>query len=142
MKVSALTYNYNLSKLIDLGRKWAPDVYGGKDFIFEYSAASYATFLDKNRDLKLHIYTDDVGLMKEKMKKYDVPLNIEYIDFSNEIDKFIGSKYSFDVLTHFIHYAKSSNDFTVKIDNDLVFYGPLPRPTENCVFVWKPRLRT
>jgi len=137
MKVIALTYDYNLSKLIDLGRKWAPAVYGGKEFIFDYSAASYATFLDKNRDLKLHIYTDDVELMKEKMEKYDVPKNIEYIDFSTEIKKFVRSKYSFDVLTHFIYFAKSNDDFTVKIDNDLVFYGPLPKPTENCVFVWK-----
>jgi hypothetical protein len=137
MKIIALTYDYNLSKLIDLGRKWAPDVYGGRDFIFEYSAASYATFLDKNRDLKLYIYTDNIELMQEKMDKYNVPKNIEYIDFSDEINSLRDSKYSFDVLTHFIHSAKSKTEFTVKIDNDLVFYGPLPKPTSNCVFVWK-----
>ncbi len=76
MKVIALTYNYDLPKLIDIGRKWAPDVYGNKEFIFDYSAASYATFLDKHRNQTIHLYTDDIELLKHKMEQYDVPQNI------------------------------------------------------------------
>lgn len=137
MKVISLTYNYNLSKLIDMGRRWAPEVYRGKEFIFGYSAASYATFLDKNRDQQLHVYTDDVDFLKSKMEKYDVPQNIIYIDFSEDINKLKDSDYTFDMLTHFIHSAKSKDDFTVKIDNDLIFTGKLPLPNKNEVFVWK-----
>lgn len=137
MKVIALTYSYSIPKLIEIGRKWAPHVYGDKEFIFEYSAASYATFLDKNRDLTLHLYTDDVKLLKLKMEQYDVPQNIVYVDFSEDINRLRDSKYSFDMLTHFIYSAKSKDEFTVKIDNDLVFTGPLPKPTDNSVFVWK-----
>ena len=137
MKVIALTYNYDLPKLIDIGRKWAPDVYGNKDFIFEYSAASYATFLDKHRDQTIHLYTDDVELLKTKMEQYDVPQNIIYVDFSEDINRLKSSRYSFDMLTHFIYSAKSKDEFTVKIDNDLVFTGTLPEAGPNSVFVWK-----
>lgn len=137
MKVIALTYAYDMPKLMDIGRKWAPSVYGDKEFIFEYSAASYATFLDKHRDLTLHLYTDDVEFLKSKMEKYNVPQNIVYVDFSEDINKLSNSKYSFDMLTHFIYSAKSDKEFTVKIDNDLVFHGSLPTPIENSVFVWK-----
>lgn len=137
MKVIALTYNYNLPKLIDIGRKWAPSVYGDKEFIFEYSAASYATFLDNHKDQMLHIYTDDVDFLKAKMEKYNVPQNVIYVDFSDDINSLKESKYSFDMLTHFIYSAKSNDDFTVKIDNDLVFTGQLPTPEDNAVFVWK-----
>ena len=56
MKCIALTYNYDLNKLSSIGRHWAKDVYGGKNFIFEYSAASYATFIDKNPKRILDIY--------------------------------------------------------------------------------------
>jgi hypothetical protein len=137
MKVIALTYSYDLPKLMDIGRKWAPDVYGGKDFIFEYSAASYATFLDKHRNQTLYLYTDDIVLLKSKMEKYNVPQNIEYVDFSETLNKIKNSKYGFDALTEFIYAGKSSDDFTVKIDNDLVFNGQLPEPQPNSVFVWK-----
>jgi len=126
-----------MPKLIDIGRKWAPEVYGDKNFIFEYSAASYATFLDKHRDILLHLYTDDIELLKIKMNQYNVPQNIIYVDFSDEINKLSKSKYSFDMLTHFIYKAKSDKEFTVKIDNDLIFTNTLPKPIDNSVFVWK-----
>lgn len=138
MKVIALTYDYDLGKLSDIGRTWAKDVYGGKDFIFEYSAASYATFIDKNPGKQLNIYTDDVSFLEEKLAKYNIDHSkIIYHDFShvlNELSK--NMKYSFEALTEFIYYAKSKEDFTVKIDNDLVFYGELPEPKEGEVFVW------
>lgn len=139
MKVIALTYDYDLSKLAEIGRSWAGKVYGGKEFIFEYSAASYATFIDKNPKTKLHLYTDDIELIKEKLNQYNINQdNVLYYDFSDQLKKYSGGlRYSFDVLTDFIYYAKSKDEFTVKIDNDLVFYGPLPKPKPNDVFVWK-----
>jgi hypothetical protein len=139
MKVIALTYNYDLGKLSDIGRKWAKNVYGGKEYIFDYSAASYATFIDKNPKSILHLYTDDIELIKGKINKYQVNQeNIIYYDFNHIIDKHKDNlKYSFDILTDFIYYAKSKNDFTVKIDNDLIFHDKLPEPKKNEVFVWK-----
>jgi hypothetical protein len=139
MKVIALTYNYDLGKLSDIGRRWANNVYKSKEFIFDYSAASYATFIDKNPDQILHIYTDDVQLMKAKMNLYKINQdNIEYYNYSENLEKYkINLRYSFDVLTDFIYFGKSSDDFTVKVDNDLIFYGKLPEPKLNDVFVWK-----
>ena len=139
MKVIALTYDYDLDKLSDIGRRWAGNVYKGKEFIFEYSAASYATFIDKNPNQILHIYTDDIQLMKVKINLYKINHDhIEYHDYSENLEKYkINLKYSFDVLTDFIYFGKSNDDFTVKVDNDLIFYGKLPEPKPNDVFVWK-----
>jgi len=139
MKCIALTYNYDLNKLSSIGRHWAKDVYGGKNFIFEYSAASYATFIDKNPKRILDIYTDDISLLKQEINKYKINQDqIKYHDFTDQLKKYGKDlKYSFDILTDFIYIAKSANDFTVKIDNDLVFYGELPEPKENDIFVWK-----
>jgi len=139
MRVIALTYNYDLGKLADIGRKWAGNVYRDKEFIFDYSAASYATFVDKNPDKMLHLYTDDVDLMMRKMNLYNINQNnVSYYNYSLNLEKYkINLRYSFDVLTDFIYYAKSKDDFTVKIDNDLIFHNKLPEPKENDVFVWK-----
>lgn len=138
MKVIALTYNYDLTKLSDIGRTWADKVYCNKDFIFEYSAASYATFIEKNPELILDLYTDDVDLIKNKLFKYNIDHSrINYHDYSLKLNSYKNLLYSFDVLTDFIYFAKSKNEFTVKIDNDLIFYGALPKPNPNEVFVWK-----
>lgn len=139
MKVIALTYDYDLTKLAEIGRKWAPHVYCNKDFIFEYSAASYATFLDKNPTRVINLYTDDTPLAKEKMAKYAVDQDrVIYHDFTPVLNSYVnGLRYSFDVLTDFIYYAKSDSEFTLKIDNDLIFHSEIPEPKENEVFVWK-----
>lgn len=139
MKVIALTYDYDLSKLSDIGRTWASDVYGNKQFIFEYSAASYATFIDKNPNKILDIYTDDISYLKHKIHKYDIEHDrIIYHDITQMLLKFKDNlRYSFDILTEFIYLAKSDTEFTVKIDNDLIFHGEIPEPNDNEVFVWK-----
>jgi hypothetical protein len=141
MKVIALTYDYDLSKLAEIGRKWAPEVYGNKDFIFEYSAASYATFLDKNPNKFLHLYTDDIPLIKEKLSKYVSGIErLIFYDITPLLERYKnGMKYSFDMLTDFIYYAKSDTEFTLKIDNDLVFHSEINEPPSNqdCVYVWK-----
>lgn len=141
MKVIALNYSYDLKKLSDIGRVWAKDVYKNKDFIFEYSSASYATFIDKNPNLKLDLYTDDIEFMKNKMSKYNINQdNVIYHDYTENLKKYDGNlRYSFDILNDFIHFAKSNNDFTIKIDNDLIFNDKIPKIdyTENDIIVWK-----
>lgn len=139
MKFIALTYDYNLGKLSEIGRKWAFDVYKNKDFIFKYSAASYATFLDKNPNKLLHIYTDDINLMFEKMSEYNINQEkIKYIDYSENLKKYSNHlKYSFEILHDFIDYAKSDTDYTVKLDNDLIFHDEIPNIDLNGILVWK-----
>jgi hypothetical protein len=139
MKYIALTYDYDLSKLSDIGRKWSFDVYKDKNFIFDYSSTSYATFIDKNPNSILHLYTDDVQLMKEKMSHYNINQeNIVYIDYSENLKKYINNlNYSFDVLNDFINYAKSNTEFTVKIDNDLIFKNELKNINYDSILVWK-----
>jgi hypothetical protein len=128
-----------MTKLSEIGRTWASNVYGNKDFIFEYSAASYATFIDKNPNKYLNIYTDDIEYLKTKMLKYSINQSfIIYHDVTDMLNKHKDNlKYSFDILTDFIYLGKSDTEFTVKIDNDLVFHGELPKPNDNDVFVWK-----
>jgi hypothetical protein len=139
MKFIALNYNYNLDKMSEIGRKWAYDVYKDYDFIMDYSAASYATFIDKNKTKTLHLYTDDVNKMKNCMLKYNIDHNrIIYIDYSENLKKYDKKlEYSFTVLNDFINFAKSNSEYTIKIDNDLIFYSELPNIDENSVCVWK-----
>ena len=140
MKVIALTYDYDLTKLSEIGRTWAGDIYKNKEFIFDYSAASYATFIDKNPTKILDLYTDDIPLITEKMNQYNIDQSrINYHDFTSVLKKYANEmKYSFDVLTDFIYYGKSQTEFTLKIDNDLVFHGEVPEPSgNNDVYVWK-----
>jgi hypothetical protein len=141
MKVITLTFAYDMSKLFEIGRFWAKDVYIDKDFIFEYSAASYATFLDKNTELKLHLYTDDVDLIKEKLNKYNVNLdNVIYYDYSDKLKSYEGKlKYCFDVLHDFIIESKSDKEYTIKIDCDLTFHNRIPNIDDDNkdILVWK-----
>jgi hypothetical protein len=139
MKFIALNYNYNLKKLSDIGRKWAFDVYKDNDFINEYSAASYATFIDKNPNSILHLYTDNIEIMKNKIGQYNIDHDrVIYIDYSEELKKYGDDlSYSFSVLNDFINYAKSETEYTVKIDNDLIFKQELPEPDSNSILVWK-----
>jgi len=128
-----------LNKMSNIGRKWAFDVYKNNDFICEYSAASYATFIDKNPSRILHLYTDNINLMKSKMDKYDIDHSrINFIDYNNQLEKYDDTlNYSFTVLNDFINYAKSDTDYTIKIDNDLIFNQELPEIDFNSILVWK-----
>jgi hypothetical protein len=139
MKFIALNYNYDLGKMSDIGRKWAYDVYKNNDFIAEYSAASYATFIDKNPLYKLHLYTDNVDYMKTKMDKYNIDQSrIIYIDYSENLKQYDKNlKYSFTILNDFINFAKSDTEYTIKIDNDLIFTKELKLPDLNSILVWK-----
>lgn len=139
MKYIALNYSYNLNKMVDIGRKWAFDIYKNDDFICDYSAASYATFIDKNPTKFLHLYCDNVKKMKTKMNQYNIDQNrIIYVDYSKVIKEYNNDlSYSFTVLNDFINNAKSNDEYTIKIDNDLIFKQELPEPDPNSIMVWK-----
>jgi len=138
MKFIALTFDYNIKNLESIGRKWAPNVYKNKDFIFEYSAASYASFIYHNPDKKLDILTDDIEFMREKMSKYFVSAhNINYIDWSTELNEHKKHKYAFEPLIQLIKKYKDSDDYLIKLDNDLICKKPFDLKLNNEVLVWK-----
>jgi hypothetical protein len=138
MKFIALTFDYSIKNLQDIGRKWAPEVYKDKDFIFEYSAASYASFLFFNPEKKLEILTDDIFMMKEKLDKYNVNLsNISLVDWSEELKEFKKHKYAFEPLIQLIKKYKDSQEYIIKLDNDLICKKPFDLKLNNEVLVWK-----
>jgi hypothetical protein len=139
MKYIALNYSYDLNKMVDIGRKWAFDIYKNDDFICDYSAASYATFIDKNPTKLLYLYCDNIEKMKSKMNHYNIDQDrIIYIDYSDVIRQYGNDlSYSFTVLNDFINNAKSDKEYTIKIDNDLIFKEELPEPDPNSIMVWK-----
>ena len=140
MKIIALTYDYDLAVLAKNGRFWAKKVYRGKDFIFEYSAASYATFIDKNPDLNLDVYTDDIELLKSKMFNYKIDQNrVIYWDYNERLKKYVNLDFSLRVTFEHIMENQSPNEYTIKIDNDMIFIDKLPIVDVNYrnVMVWK-----
>lgn len=140
MKVIALTFDYNLEKMKSNGRFWCEKVYGTKTLnIFKYSAASYATFMDKNPNIVLNIYTNDVELMKKCMEEYNIIYeNINYIDYTEKINKSKEHPFMFQPLCDWLLDNRSETEYILKIDNDLIWESPLPYFDESKdVLVWK-----
>lgn len=140
MKVIALVYNYNFNMLAAIGRHNTKDTYKNKDFIFEYSAACYATFIDKNPVTKLNIYTDDIELLHNKLSKYKINLNnIIFCDYNERLKRYVNLDYCFRILFDNIKENHSFEEYTVKIDNDMVFLDSIPDMSnnDNRVLVWK-----
>lgn len=138
MKFIALTFDYNIDNLQEIGRKWAPKVYKGKEFIFEYSAASYASFIYWNSDKIFEIYTDDVDLLTKELNKYNVCLdNVKLIDWSKEINIYKKNKYSFKPVIELVKLYKNCEDYLVKLDNDLICKKKFVVDNQNDVMLWK-----
>lgn len=140
MKFAALTFDLSMQKLNDIGRTWGTRIYKEKDFIFEFSAASYATFIAHNPDKDLTIMTDNVSLLNEKLNKYDIDLsNTKVIDWSKEIEEFKKHKFAFKPLMELISLFKDCGEYTVRLDNDLVCKSKIENDfgDPESVVVWK-----
>ena len=121
MKTISLVFEYDMEKQKRSGRVWSKTVYRSKDFVFEYSAASFASFLYKNPN-RIHIVdTDDVDLLYSKIKKYDVNYNnLDIRESSGLISEWKSREYCFfPLLEHIRYHAKESEESIVKLDNDL-----------------------
>jgi len=121
MKTISLVFEYDLNKQKESGRVWSDEAYKNKDFVFEYSAASFASFLHKNPN-RVHIVdTDDVDLLYSKIKKYNV--NYKNLDIRDSRDLILEWKDNdycfFPLLAHIRYHSKISNESIVKLDNDL-----------------------
>jgi hypothetical protein len=121
VKTISLVFDYDFNKQKESGRVWAEKGYKSKDFIFEYSAASFASFLYKNPN-RVHIVdTDDVDLLHSKIKKYNVNYdNLDIRDSSDLISEWKSNEYCFfPLLAHIKYHAELSKESVVKLDNDL-----------------------
>ena len=139
MRFIALTFDYSIQKLEEIGRHWSKNVYKEKEHIFEYSAASYASFLHFNPHHSLTLYTDDVQLLREKISRYDVSLdNVRFIDWSRQLQDFKKHRYAFKPLIELIKDCRDSSEYIVKLDNDLICKKPINLShLKEEVLVWK-----
>jgi hypothetical protein len=120
MKFVSLIFDYNLTKMINSGRLWSVEAYKNKDYIFEYSAASIATILDKNHDIKYEVWTDDVNLLSEKLSFYNVQTkNLDILEKTKEISEWTKHTFCFWPLIKFYENFALNNEHIIKLDNDL-----------------------
>jgi len=121
MKTVSLVFELDFKKIEKNGRFWVKQCYKSKDFIFEYSAASFATFLHHNPKRMHVVDTDNVDLLYSKMKKYNVNLSNFFIRNSKElIDEWKNYDYCFFPMHYHLKYvAENSSESIVKLDNDL-----------------------
>lgn len=127
MKFTGLVFDYDTKKMSDnIGRKWAPKVYGNKESIFSYSAASIASVLKYNDHIEYRVYTDDVDHLKKEILKYNVQTDsLVLVNWKDQLNDWKSHRYSFYPLLMFL----KTNDFYgkedfVKLDNDLTALKP------------------
>jgi len=126
MKIFSLVFDYNITKMQQTGRPWANIAYKNKDFIFEYSAASIATFLYHNPHLTYDVFTDDVNLLEEKISKYKVSTkNLRVIDSIDLIKLWSSHWYCFWPLISVFNHHLGKNQDILKLDNDLTCLKPI-----------------
>ena len=126
MKIFSLVFDYNLSKMKDTGRPWAQTAYKNKNFIFEYSAASIATFLYHNPHLSYEVLTDDVDLLARNLDAYSVSTkNLTITDAKALIKEWSSHWYCFwPLIKSFDHFTKETSG-VLKLDNDLTCLKPI-----------------
>lgn len=141
MKFIGLVFDYDIKKMShNIGRKWAPREYKGKEFIFAYSAASVATVLYHNPNIEYRIYTDDPSRLKEEISRYNVPTNnLSLVDWKEQLEEYKQHKYPFNCLLMLLRHNDFFNqeDF-IKLDNDLIALKPcdITLTAKDCV-AWK-----
>ena len=120
MKFVSLVFNYDLDKMSKSGRIWGKEGYRNQNYIFEYSAASIATVLDKNPHIDYDVWTDNAELLFENISKYNV--NTSKLNVINKIDKikeYSTHDYCFWPAVKIVDDYFKSNEQIIKLDNDL-----------------------
>jgi len=124
--IYSLVFDYNIKTVTDSGRHWAQDVYKNKEYISSYSAASVATFLDKNPHLPYTVYTDDVNLFADNINLYKVSTkNLDIVDLSESIEVWKNHRYSFWPLVEIVALHNNCYEDALKLDNDLTCRKPI-----------------
>ncbi len=138
-KIFSLVFDYNITKMQQTGRPWANVAYKNKDFIFEYSAASIATFLHHNPHLEYEVMTDDVNLLSEKISHYKVKTkNLILQDSTDLIHEWSSHWYCFWPLIKVFDYHVNQEKSVLKLDNDLTCLKPIDDMLKHDgAIVWK-----
>lgn len=141
MKAISLVFEYDFDKQVESGRTWGKTGYKTKDFIFEYSAASFATFAHHNRDVAFHheIMTDDRYLLEEKLKQYAVNFSkLSIVEDKQTILSWKNHRYCFNPAMMHLKLYENEKDQLLKLDNDLECKKPLTDLIENKeIIFWK-----
>lgn len=126
MKIFSLIFDYDLEKMKKSGRPWANNAYKDKDFVFSYSAASIATFVEKNPHLKYEIITDDVEALVQKIDLYSISTsNLQIVNAKDLIKDWTSHWYCFWPLLKSFDYFSKYEDGVIKLDNDLTCLKPI-----------------
>lgn len=142
VKIYSLVFDYNLAKMQASGRHWADQAYKNKDYIFSYSAASIATFLEKNPHLPYTVYTDDPDLLAQKVDAYSVQThNLDIVDATPKIQEWTSHSYCFWPLIQVADMHYRGDEHALKLDNDLTCLRPiddlLKAMDKSVAIVWK-----
>lgn len=140
MKIFGMVFDYDLKIMQNSGRHWAPGAYKNKDYIFEYSAASFASFMHHNPHICLTIYTDDTELFLQKLHKYNVKINnLNLVNLTEKIHEWNSHSYAFWPLIKIFDYnLPLDNELVIKLDNDLTCKKPIDDMLNHKgAFVWK-----
>jgi hypothetical protein len=141
MKAISLVFEYDFEKQINSGRTWGKIGYNTKDFIFEYSAASFATFShhNNNNDFIHEITTDDEDLLRKKLSKYDVSWNHVIIkEEKQKIESWKNHKYCLYPAMMWLDEYKNEKSQLVRLDNDLECKKPLNDLFDSKeILIWK-----
>jgi hypothetical protein len=139
MKAISLVFEYDFKKQKKSGRMWGEKGYRSKDFIFEYSAASFATFAHHNKSFNHEIMTDDKDLLWKNMSKYDVDFSCaSLIDAKDRILDWKNHRYCFYPAMMHLDMYKEEEDYLLKLDNDLECKKPIDELVNKDQFLlWK-----
>lgn len=121
-RIYSLVFDYQIAKMQSSGRHWADSAYKNKEYIFEYSAASIASYLEHNAHLPYDVYTDDVALLRAKLDAYDVNSeNLRLIEAKDKIERWTSHWYCFWPLIQVADMHYMSDEDALKLDNDLTY---------------------
>lgn len=139
MKAISLVFGYDFDKQVSSGRTWGKTGYKSKEFIFEYSAASFATFAHHNPGFDHEVLTDDKTLLTEKTAQYDVDWSgLKIVDGKEKIQEWKNHRYCFYPAMMHLDLYKEETDQLIKLDNDLECLGPLdPLKDSPDILMWR-----
>jgi len=139
IKAISLVFEYDFNRQKTSGRIWGKKGYRSKDFIFEYSAASFATFAHHNSKFYHEVLTDDRDLLLKKISKYDVDWShFHIIEDKDKIREWKTHRYCFYPAMMHLGLYKNEKCQLLKLDNDLECLGNLNSiKNSNDYLFWK-----
>ena len=120
MKAISLVFEYDFDKQKSSGRLWGKTGYRSKEFIFEYSAASFSTFAHHNPGIDHEILTDDKDLLLKNILEYNVDWSgLNIVEDKDSIAEWKQHRYCFYPAMMHLNMYKNEQDQLLKLDNDL-----------------------